>query len=47
MPTKSNALPLINAFVEMANTQFNAKVKTMRSDNVVDLGLNKDVIEHF
>ena len=40
-------MPLIKAFIEMAQTQFNAKVKTVRSDNALELGLNKDVTAYF
>ena len=47
MAVKSNALPLIKAFVEMAYTQFNAKVKTIRSDNALELGLNKEATTFF
>jgi len=47
LTTKSNLMPLIKAFIEMAQTQFNAKVKTVRSDNALELGLNKDVTAYF
>jgi len=47
LATKSNALPLIRSFVEMAHTQFNAKVKTIRSDNALELGLNREAVAHF
>ena len=47
LAVKSNALPLIKAFVEMAYTQFNAKVKTIRSDNALELGLNKEATTFF
>ena len=42
LATKSNALLLIKAFIEMLFTQFNAKVQTIRSNNALELGLNKD-----
>jgi len=38
---------LIKAFVEMALTQFGAKVKTVRSDNAIELGLSKENSEFF
>jgi len=31
----------------MAHTQFNAKVKTIRSDNALELGLNREAVAHF
>ena len=39
-------MPLIGAFVKMANTQFSAKVQTIRSDNALELGLNREAIEY-
>jgi len=42
LAAKSNALPLIKAFI-----QFNAKVKTMRSDNALELGLNREATAYF
>ena len=47
LATKSKALPLIKGFVEMTSAQFNVKVKTMRSDNALELGLNKEAMEYF
>ena len=47
LATKCNVVPLIKAFVEMADTQFNAKVKTIRSDNALELGVNKEAITFF
>ena len=47
LATKSNALPLIRAFVEMVFTQFSAKVQTIRSDNALELGLSKDAAQFF
>ena len=40
-------MPIINEFMNMADTQFNANVKTIRSDNALELGLNKDATENF
>lgn len=40
-------MPLTKAFVEMDDTQFNAKVKTIRVDNALELGLNKEAITFF
>ena len=37
-----NAKPLIRAFIEMAYSQFNVKVKKIRSNNALELGLNKE-----
>ena len=37
LATKGNAVQLIKAFVEMALTQFNARVKIIRSDNALKL----------
>ena len=47
LATKSNAIHLIKAFVEMASTQFQAKVKTIRSDNALELGLSKEMTTYF
>lgn len=47
LATKSNAMILIRAFTEMAYTQFNAKVKTIRSDNALELGLNREATSYF
>jgi len=47
LATKSNAMPLIRAFIEMASTQFNRKVQTIRSDNALELGLNKEASAYF
>jgi len=47
LAAKSNAMPLIRAFVEMASTQFNVKVQTIRLDNALELGLNREAVEYF
>ena len=47
LAAKSNALPLIRAFIEMAHTQFNTRVKTIRSDNALELGLNREAAAYF
>jgi len=47
LTTKSNAMTIIKAFIEMANTQFNTKVQTIRSDNVLELGLAKETTKYF
>jgi len=47
LAAKSNALPLIMAFIEMVYTQFNAKVKTLRFDNALELGLNREATTYF
>ena len=44
---KSNAMTVIKGFIEMVYTQFNAKVKTIRSNNALELGLNKKAIGYF
>jgi len=38
---------LIKAFVEMTLNQFDAKVKTVRSDNALELGLSKENTAYF
>jgi len=47
LATKSNAVHLIKAFIEMAFTQFHARVQTIRSDNALELGLSKDIAAYF
>jgi len=47
LATKSNAMFLIRAFIEMAYTQFNTKVRTIRSDNALELGLSKEATTYF
>jgi len=47
LATKSNAMTPIRAFIEMAYTQFNAKVKTIRSDNALEQGLSKKATSYF
>jgi len=47
LATQSNAMPLIKAFIETVFTQFNAMVQTIRSDNALELGLNKDATKFF
>ena len=42
LATKSNVMLLIKAFIEMVLTQFNIKVQTVKLDNALQLGLNKD-----
>jgi len=47
LATKSNAVQLIKAFIEMAFTQFHARVQTIRSDNALELGLSEDIAAYF
>ena len=47
LATKSNALPLLRGFIQMVLTQFNARVKTIRSANALELGLKKEATAHF
>jgi len=47
LATKSNATSVLKGFDEMAYTQFSAKVKTIRSNNTLKLGLNKEVTRYF
>ena len=44
---KSNVMPQIRAFLKMANPQSNAKIKPIRSNNVLELSLKKEVVAHF
>jgi len=45
--TKSNAMPLIRGFIEMALTQFHVRIKTIQSNNALELGLNKEATTYF
>lgn len=45
--TKSNALLILKAFVQMVETQFETKVKNIRSDNGFDLGLSQEAKKFF
>jgi len=47
MVTKNEAVHLIKSFVAMARTQFNGVVKVVRSDNALELGLNKEALDFF
>ena len=47
MVTKDEAFHLITSFVAMARTQFNGIVKTIRSDNALELGLSKEALRFF
>ena len=47
MVTKNEAFHLIKSFVAMAKTQFNGIVKTIRSDNALELGLSNEAIDFF
>jgi len=47
MVTKDEAFPLIKSFVSMAKTQFHGNVKTIRSDNAVELGLSNEALQFF
>ena len=47
MVTKNEAFHLIKSFVAMAKTQFNGTVKTIRSDNALELGLSNEAIDFF
>ena len=40
-------MPITRAIIEMASTQFNTKVQTIRSDNALELGLAKETTEYF
>lgn len=42
LTTKSNAMSIIQAFTHMTETQFNTKVKCIRSDNALELGSIKE-----
>lgn len=47
MVTKDEAFPLIKSFVVMAKTQFNGIVRTIRSDNALELGLSNEALDFF
>lgn len=47
LKARSNALDLISAFLNMTETQFSTKVKCIRSDNALELGLSKDATTLF
>ena len=47
MVTKDEALRLIQSFVAMAHTQFSCKVKTIRSDNALELTKSTTALEFF
>lgn len=38
LKTKSNAFPMLQYFLAMTEKQFNTSVKTIRSDNALELG---------
>jgi len=40
-------MPLIKGFIEMGLTQFHIRIKTIRFDNALELGLNKEAITFF
>lgn len=40
LSSKNNALPILKAFVQMVESQFGLKVKTIRLDNAIELGSN-------
>ena len=45
--TKNEAIGLIKAFVKMAQTQFSHTVKTIRSDNALELTKSTAALEFF
>jgi len=47
MVTKDEALGLFQSFVAMAHTQFSCKVKTIRSDNALELTKSTVALEFF
>ena len=47
MVTKDEAVSLLKSFVNMARTQFEAKVKVIRSDNALELSKSYEVLELF
>jgi len=47
MVTKDEAISLLRSFVVMAKTQFDAKVKVIRSDNAQELNKSSEILEHF
>ncbi|XP_076910030.1 uncharacterized protein LOC143567510 [Bidens hawaiensis] len=47
LSTKSNAFIVLQGFIEMVNTQFNTKVKCIRSDNAFELGSGTKQAEYF
>lgn len=47
MVTKDEAVSLLKLFVTMARTQFEAKVKVIRSDNALELSKSYEVLEFF
>jgi len=47
MTTKDEAIGLITSFVQMAKTQFNAVIKTLRSDNALELSTSHTALQFF
>jgi len=47
MVTKDEAIGLIKSFVQMAQTQFNATVKVLRSDNALKLSTSYSAFNFF
>ena len=47
MVTKDEAVSLLRSFVVMTKTQFRATVKTIRSDNALELSKSYEILEFF
>ncbi|XP_076910198.1 uncharacterized protein LOC143567756 [Bidens hawaiensis] len=47
LATKAGAFPVLQGFVEMVATQFNTKIKCIRSDNAFELGGGNKQAEYF
>lgn len=47
LSNKSNAFDFIRYFVSMVNNQFGASVKTVRTDNALELGLSHTTSTFF
>ena len=47
MVTKDEAVALLKAFTIMVKTQFDKSVKTIRSDNALELSKSYEILEFF
>ena len=47
MVAKDEAMGLIKSFVKMAQTQFSATVKVLRSDNALELSTSNVALDFF
>jgi len=47
MVTNDEAFDLIRSFVKMAQTQFSSCVKTIRTDNALELGKSHATLDFF